>query len=214
MLVNEIAPRIRSGLGRLAPPVGAEDPEELAQDTVAMAAGILHSAQLKGKTVTPGKVAYYAMRLASAGRRSTGSGRTDVMHPGTQLHGRSRLRSMEDPVCSEEGTDEPLVLASEAEDPAVTGARNLDWQALWLTLDERKRTALHCLVEGRPLTEAALALGISRTGARKLKKKLKAAVAEFLGADALAQVQKLPRWKDNLQAARERVACRVERQAA
>ena len=39
-------------------------------------------------------------------------------------------------------------------------------------------------------------------------------VREFLGEDLLAQVQAAPRWRDNITAGRERVACRLERQAA
>ena len=79
---------------------------------------------------------------------------------------------MDERVYSDEGM-EPLtlgeVLASEAEDPSVTGARNLDWHALLSTLDEKARSILNCLAEGRPLLEIAVAYGISRSGVQTLK---------------------------------------------
>jgi len=218
MLVNEIAPRIRS-LTNTVPKVGAEDSEELIQDALAMAASILASVENRGKSsITAGNIAFYAIRLAKAGRRSTGSSKTDVLSPGTQMNGRSRVCSLEEPIGWEEGADEALTLGelleSEAEDPSVTGARNLDWHALVALLDEKARAILKCLAEGRPLLEVAMTYRISRSGVQTLKQKLERVVDEFMGPDVLAQVQRLPRWKDNIRASRERVACRVERQMA
>src|SRR3954451_7924138 len=91
MLVQEIAPRIRSALPHTVPRIGAEDVEELVQDALAMAAQILVSAGAKGKSVTPGNVAFYAICLAKAGRRSTGFSKTDVLHSGTQLNRRAHV---------------------------------------------------------------------------------------------------------------------------
>lgn len=217
MLQEQIAPRIRSTLPRFFAPLGSEDQEELAQDALAMAAGILASAEAKDKSVSAGNVAYYATKLLKAGRRSTGFSRTDAMHPGTQLHGRSQVRSLEEPLGAEEGEEGLLlgdVLATEADDPSQSGARNLDWQALLGTLDEKARSILNCIAEGRPLREVALAYGISRSGVHGLKEKLKETIAQFMGPDLLAQVGRLPRWKDNLRASSERQACRLARQAA
>ena len=132
LLVNEVAPRIRSSLVGVNK-IGSEDPEELEQDAVAMAAGLLESIEARGKQVTPGNVAYFAIKQIRQGRRSTGFFKSDALHPAAQVSGRSRVVSLEEPVKCEEGSEEPLVLgevlACEAEDPSATGARNLDWQA-------------------------------------------------------------------------------------
>jgi hypothetical protein len=53
-------------------PIGCEDPEELAQDAIAIAAGLVVSAENRGKKVSPGNIAYYAVGLIRQGRRSTG----------------------------------------------------------------------------------------------------------------------------------------------
>lgn len=87
LLVHEIAPRLRSTIPYSVPCVGAEDAEELLQDALATAASLLASAEARGKTVTAGNVAYYALKHAQSGRRSTGFSKTDVLHPGTQLGG-------------------------------------------------------------------------------------------------------------------------------
>jgi hypothetical protein len=60
-----------------------------------MAAKILHNAERRGKKITPGNAAYYAIQHCKSGRRSTGNSRSDVMAAGTQIAGRSRLESME-----------------------------------------------------------------------------------------------------------------------
>jgi len=217
MLVEEIAPRLRASLPYAVPKVGSEDHDELVQDATAMAARILASAEAKGKAPTPGNIAFYALRLAKAGRRSTGSTSTDVMHPGTQLRRRSHLRSLEEPVGWEDESGEPLVLgevlSGEADDPSMSGARNLDWQSLLPTLDDKARAILECLAEERPLREVAVTYRISRTSVQTLKEKLKLSVIEFMGTDLMAQVQRLPRWKDNIRASRERLECRMERRA-
>jgi hypothetical protein len=166
MLVQEIAPRIRGSL-RNAAQIGADDNDELAQDGVAIAASMLASIEARGKSVSPGNVAYFATKLVRSGRRSTGQSSTDVMSPGTRIASRCRVMSLEEPVKYEEGCEEPLVLgevlASEAEDPSATGARNLDWQAFTATLDELARSILQCLADDRPLLEVAHAAGVSRS---------------------------------------------------
>ena len=62
LLVQEIAPRIRGSLSH-AVQVGADDPAELAQDGIAIAAALLASAEARGKKVSAGNVAFYATRL-------------------------------------------------------------------------------------------------------------------------------------------------------
>jgi hypothetical protein len=83
MLCTGIVPRIRAAIPTAVIPIGTEDVAELIQDAIATAAALLHRAEGAGKKVTPGTVAYFAIKLTRSGRRSTGSGATDVMHPGT-----------------------------------------------------------------------------------------------------------------------------------
>src|SRR6266568_6785322 len=75
LLVNEVAPRIRSSLVGVNC-IGSDDREELEQDAVAIAAGLLESLEARGKRVTPGNVSYYALKQIRQGRRSTGFFRT------------------------------------------------------------------------------------------------------------------------------------------
>jgi hypothetical protein len=73
MLCTEVVPRIRSIVPAAVIPIGAEDADELIQDTIAHAAAMLRSAEGAGKTVTGSTVAYFAIKLTRTGRRSTGS---------------------------------------------------------------------------------------------------------------------------------------------
>ena len=215
LLVNEVAPRIRSSLVGVNS-IGSEDPEELEQDAVAMAAGLLESIEARGKQVTPGNVAYFAIKQIRQGRRSTGFFKSDAHHPAAQMSGRSRVVSLEEPVKSEEGSDEPLVLgevlACEAEDPSATGARNLDWQAFVATLDELARAILQCLADQRPLLEVAHSYRMSRSCVQGHKNRLSEAVLAFMGPELLQNLRQAPQWRINIRAAREKMACRFERQ--
>jgi hypothetical protein len=194
LLLNEVAPRIRSSMPSLMP-IGSEDPEELAQDTLAIAAGLLESTERRGKQVTPGNIAYFAIRLSRQGRRSTRYKKNDVMHPATQLCGRSRVQSLDDPIASE-------------------STRRLDWTRLVACLDATARAILCCMLEGEDLISLVPKLKRSHTALRNDKRRLAMLVLEHLAEDILRQVQELPAWMDNLVANRETFACRVERQAA
>jgi hypothetical protein len=217
LLLNEVAPRIRSSMPSLMP-IGSEDPEELAQDTLAIAAGLLESTERRGKQVTPGNIAYFAIRLSRQGRRSTRYKKNDVMHPATQLCGRSRVQSLDDPIASESDSEEGLclhdTLAARNEDPAQAATRRLDWTRLVACLDATARAILCCMLEGEDLISLVPKLKRSHTALRNDKRRLAMLVLEHLGEDILRQVQELPAWMDNLVANRETFACRVERQAA
>ena len=65
MLVQQIAPRIRSLLGNSAAQVGSDDIGELTQDGIAIAATLLTSAQARGKKVSAGTISYYAAKLVA-----------------------------------------------------------------------------------------------------------------------------------------------------
>ena len=217
LLVEEVAPRIRSQIHSFVP-VGSDDQEEQCQDAVATAAQMLASLEARAKAgVSPGSIAYFAIKSVKRGRRSYGS-KPDPLHPVALLSGRSRLVSLQESVRYEEASDEPLVLGEvlecEAEDPSATGARNLDWQAFAATLDELAQAILEYLAEGRPLRELAQAVGMSRSNIQLHKDRLTAAVQAFMGPELMQQLQRPPQWRINIIATRERLACRYERQAA
>ena len=217
MLLREIKPRIRSQIHGFVP-VGSDDREEQCQDAVAIAAQLLHSVEARAKAgVSPSNVAYFAVKLVKQGRRSYGS-KPDPLHPVTIMSGRSRVVSLDEPVKCEEGSEEPLVLgevlASEAEDPSATGARNLDWQAFTATLDELARNILQCLADERPLLEVAHAAGLSRSTIQNHKNRLTAAVQAFMGPELMQELQRAPQWRINIRAIREKRECRYARSLA
>ena len=217
LLVQEIAPRIRS-LARSLTPIGCEEHEELAHDATTIAAKLLLSTETRGKKVTPGNIAYYALRLVRQGRRSTGLSTTDAMHPATQLKGRSRLVSLDEPCSAETETDGPRCLheclAAQTEDPAMAALRHLDWEHLLRSLDATTREVLLCLVKGQDLITLVPLLKRSSSTLGADKRRLARLVHEQLGADILARVQEPPRWSNNLEASRQKLACRYQRQTA
>jgi hypothetical protein len=215
LLVEQIAPRIRSSLSN-APQVGADDLEEMTQDGLALAATLLTSAEVRGKQVSAGNIGYYSSRLVRQGRRSTGLSKTDPLHPAAQITGRCTLMSLDAPLSSE--TDgEPVmclhdVLASRTEDPAMSAIRRLDWQRLVPLLDPNTREVLVCLSKGEDLTTLVPKLKRSRSALQSDKRHLAALVHEHLGPDILLQVQEAPRWRDDVEANRQKLVCRYARQ--
>jgi len=126
LLCTEVVPRIRSAIPASSRMIGAEDASELIQDCIAHAAGLLHRAEAAGKKVAASSVAYFAVKLTKSGRRSTSSSRTDVMHPGTQLAGRSRLTSFDEPLGFDDNGDNITladVFDNKQDDPSMSAAR-------------------------------------------------------------------------------------------
>jgi hypothetical protein len=217
MLVQEIAPRIRGSLSHAAQ-VGADDPAELAQDGIAIAATLLASAEARGKEISAGNVAFYATRLVRQGRRSTGQSTTDAMSPRTQIAARCRLESLDQPIASGEAEGDDLclhdVLAAGNADPSQEAAKRLDWKPLVDSLDATARKILHCLMAGEDLTTLVPKLKRSRSSLQNDKMGLARLAIEHLGADILTEVQRLPQWRDNIVAGREKMACRYARSLA
>jgi len=178
---------------------------------------LLASAEARGKKLSAGNISYYAAKLVRQGRRSTGQSTTDVLSPRTQLAARCRVESLDQPIAGEaEGDDLCLhdVLAGHGADPAAEAAKRLDWQALVGSLDTLARKVLDCLLAGEDLTTLVPKLRRCRSSIQTDKMRLAELVREHLGADILTEVQRLPQWRDNLVASRERLACRYARQAA
>jgi hypothetical protein len=71
-------------MAHCVPRVGSEDIAELTQDSIAIAAAMLSSAEARGKKVSAGNICCYATKLIRQGQRSTGQSKTDVMHPEVQ----------------------------------------------------------------------------------------------------------------------------------
>ena len=215
LLVEQIAPRLRTLVPKSVKPVGAEDTEELVQDAIVIAAQMLHRVELSGKKFTPGNIAYYALLHMRSGRRSQGSSRIDTMAQGTQLDAKSTVLSFEEEVGYDPELDAPItlgeLLASDHEDPAMEAARNVDWELFLATHDYRYGIMVKGMAEGRSLkatAEASEHLYMSLYG---LKEQMAADVREYLGDEALAESVQTPRWKASINRDREKTACRADR---
>jgi hypothetical protein len=58
---------------------------------------------------------------------------------------------------------------------------------------------------------ARLRLWLSRKEIQTIKKHLAKAIVGFMGAEILQEIQRLPRWKKDLDATKERMTCKHER---
>lgn len=215
LLVEQIAPRLRTLVPKSVKPVGAEDAEELVQDAIVIAAQMLHRVEQSGKKVTPGNIAYYALLHMRSGRRSQSANRTDIMAPGTQLDAKSTVLSFEEEVGYDPELDEPItlgeLLASDHEDPAMAAARTIDWQLFLATHDYRYGVILKGMAEGRTLKDTAAAQREWYPGMWALKNRMAEKLRQYLGDNAIADSAPTPRWKACIAVDRERTACRVDR---
>ncbi|MEQ2008273.1 MAG: hypothetical protein ABMA26_15875 [Limisphaerales bacterium] len=215
MLVDQIVPRLRVLIPHSVSQVGHEDHEELVQDSTVMAARMLNSAELRGKKVTPGNIAYYTVLHARTGRRSYAAGSPDVLHPKNRMRN-GEPESFDETVKEDEFGGEPMLLAdvfsNEQEDPATKAARKIDWEQFTATLNERCRAVVLALADGGQLKEVARRFRVSTSTINTCRNQLAMKTREFFGSDILKDVVRLPQWKSGLLAQREMLACRVERQ--
>ena len=215
LLVEQITPRLRTLVPKSVKPVGAEDPEELLQDAITIAAQMLHRVELSGKKFTPGNIAYYVILHMRSGRRSQGSSHTDTMGIGTQLDSRSSVLSFEEEVGYDPELDEPItlgqLLASEHEDPAMEAARNIDWELFIRTHDYRYGIMIKGIAEGQSLKATAERSGHLYMSLYGLKEKMAEDVRDYLGDAAIAESVRTPRWKASIAVDREKASCRAER---
>lgn len=213
-LLNEVEPRLRSCIPHVHG-VGAEDAGELLQDALAVAAKMLHDLEERGKSVTPGNVAYYTILHIKSGRRSYTSGRTDVMSPGGQLDGNSSVLSFEAPagIDPETGDEIPLgdLLANDADDPSMSASRTLDWEEFLDSHNPRYTVFVSDLAQGRCAKDTAARYGLSNSWAHELKTRLAADLKEHFGDDLIGDSQQAPSWRGNIMADHERAACRADR---
>ena len=145
-------------------PIAPEDPAELYQDGVALAAQLLHSCIEKGKSVTPGNIAHYTIQLLKTGRRSTGSKATDPLGPMTRLKQRAEPVSTEQPVSLEEDNESlsfAHFLTDERDDPGTEALRRVSWEELEHDLNPREKAVVTALREGHGLRDTARKMGLA-----------------------------------------------------
>jgi len=215
LLQDQIVPRFKSAVPTAVNCVGSEDPAELVQDATAFAAKMMDNAERAGKkvvrtaasrgarSVSAGNICFYTIQHLKSGRRSTGSSISDVYGSQTQLNGRTRLTSLDDEAAVDEENGGEIfefhdVLAAPQEDPSMTAARQLDWQMFWSRLSIREKAMVQFVAEGKPLRKAARALRMSSSAVKNIKQDLALKLLDFMGADILVQVQRLPPWKKGL----------------
>jgi hypothetical protein len=216
ILQDQVVPRLRSAIPNVVHCVGSEDVQELIQDSIAMAAKLMHNVEAAGKQVTPGNIAYYTIQHIKSGRRSTGSSTVDVYGSGTQINGKTRLNSLEEVVPSNEETGGEIfelhdVLSRDEEDPGTKAARRMDWQTFMASCSERDQAIIQFLIEGKTGSAMARKLGVCTSTINHSKRNLALKILEFMGWDILVQVQRSPRWKQDWAAVKEKIACKYER---
>jgi len=215
LLLEEIAPRLRSAIPHVVGKVGIDDAEELVQDAIAVAAQMLDRVERQGKQVTPGNIAYYTILNIKSGRRSTGSGRTDVMMAGTQLDGTSCVLSFEEEVGYDPELNEPIrlgeFLTASTDDPSMEGARNIDWESFLESHDYRYGVIILGIAQGKTALATARECGESYHHVRQLRAKLADDLREFMGPDAMADCLRAPAWRGDVMAGRETSACKAGR---
>ena len=216
ILQDQVVPRLRSSI-KAVKSVGAEDDEELIQDGAVMAAAIMHRNELRGKQVTPGNIAYYTLQHLKSGRRVNGSSVIDVMAPGTQLNGNTRLNSFSEVVSESEAGYEIFelqdVISNDQEDSSIQAARKLDWDSFITGLNQMERLVVEFLSAGQTLRAAARKVGLSDSTTQSYRKKIAVKLIEFMGADILSDITHRPHWRIGLDCEREQLACRQDRRA-
>jgi hypothetical protein len=214
MLVEEIAPRLKTATAYIKP-VGCEDKEELYQDGLAMAAHLLENVERQGKKVTPGNIAYYTILHLKSGRRSHSANRTDAYSSGTQLDHQSSMLSLETEVGYDPELDEAIhlgdLLTGSHDDPSTVAGRNLDWEEFIGSHDYRYGVILRDLSVGETMRDAAKDIRLGYSSAIALKNKMEQELREFLGPEAIADSAHAPSWRANIQAGKEKAACKADR---
>jgi hypothetical protein len=227
LLQDQIIPRLQSAIPNVVHCVGSEDHEELIQDSIAMAAKMMDGAEQagkkvvrsasgsQGKEVSAGNITFYTIEKLRSGRRSTGSSCVDVFGSGTQLNGTTRLNSLEEVVASSEEGGEIFtfndVLSRDEEDPGTKAARKMDWEDFVSGLSARDQAIIQFMIEGTKSSELARKLKVTDSTIETSKRRLRIKIIEFMGPEILIDIQRRPQWKQNLEATKEKMACKHER---
>jgi hypothetical protein len=168
-----------------------------------------------GKEVSAGNIIFYTIEKLRSGRRSTGSSCVDVFGSGTQLNGTSRLNSLEEVVAGSEDGGEIFtfndVLSRDEEDPSTRAARRMDWEDFVAALPDRERKVIQFMLEGRTGSSIARTLNTTDSAISTSKRRIRIKIVEFMGPEILIEIQRRPQWKQNLEATKEKMACKHER---
>jgi hypothetical protein len=70
---------------------------------------------------------------------------------------------------------------------------------------------LRDMAEGRTLQESAAECGLKRFSVYGVQRKLARELREYLGSEAIQDAMRVPSWRDNIIAGREKVVCRSSR---
>jgi hypothetical protein len=202
LFMQQIAPILMAAVPRAVAPVGAEDADELVQDAMATACDAVDSLERRGKRIIAKSVAYYAIQRLKSGRRSTGSGRTDVMSPGCRLDGNCSLTSMDEPLRAGDGTEGPTLgdaIAGRGDDPSQMAVRNADWSEFMCGLDAAQRYIVRATAEGESLNDQAAWLQVSAPAACQRRHTIGRRARQFWGDTVLADAQAQPLWRRQMQ---------------
>ena len=197
MLLDNILPILRAAVPRAVKPVGAEDHAEIVQDTLAMAASMVESAERNGKKLISNSIAFFAIMAAKSGRRSTYAGRTDAMSAAARLDGHSMTESLEAPL-SDDDDDSPSLgdmQADKHDDPATYSARALDWSELLVGLDARSAAVLVGTAQGMMNMDIAKALLVSPPRVVQLKRQIADKIRQAWGDNAMVDAGNKPAWR-------------------
>ena len=161
-------------------------------------------------------VAYYVLENMKEGRRFGYAGTADVMAPGAQLHGRSRLVSLDEPIAIDDDADDNDatlhdLLADQHGDPDTEAARELDWAAVMDQLDDRRLMVLHESAAGYGPNEIGERLHVSATRVIQLRQDCGKRIVGTWGSNGIADATTPPGWRSGMRAAAERRACRYDR---
>jgi hypothetical protein len=220
MLLREVKPIIAASLARgVVKSVGAEDLKELEADALAQAANMIESAEKAGKTVSASSVAFYTLQALRSGRRFGCASRTDAMSVAAQLDGKCVLLSLDEPLdVFDEDDDEEFnlhqCLASTGEDPAMAGARELDWDGAVAGLADGERELLLETAAGTPGIDLAYRYNVTPARVTQRKRGLGDKLRSALGEEVMVDCVREPGWEGYMRAYRERRACRLTRRGA
>ena len=103
------------------------------------------------------------------------------------------------------------VLGSETEDPGTKAARKLDWEEFCSDLPAREVAVIELLLAGMSGSAIARKLRTTDSRIKTIKRNLARALIEFMGPEILKEIQRWPRWKNDIFATRERMACKYDR---
>ena len=103
------------------------------------------------------------------------------------------------------------VLSIDQEDPGTKAARKMDWEQFMAGLSARDQAVVSLLIEGKDATSIAKELRVCSSTISHRKTRIAKSIVEFMGDSILVDIQRKPKWTDNLTATKEKMACRFDR---